>query len=215
MTNILTKILKVLCQEDTMNALRASEDRICVSEMKKDDLPFLHELWHTGEVMKYADEFPYFRGWSRTDDRESAWKKYQEMRRIVGALYQQLIIRLKDGTRIGESFFAPPSGRKFIGRWKIPENLICIVGDIKVLPQYWGRGLGTEGMRQVVKYAFSITDCDLFVVPPHKDNPAAQRVYEKAGFVQIVGKKGKNMMWAGHNLMKLTRKEFKTLCEDL
>lgn len=82
-----------------------------------------------------------------------------------------------------------------------------------MLPQYWGRGLGTEGMRLVVRYAFDNTDCDLFVVPPHADNPAAQRVYEKAGFVRITGKKGNNLMWAGHKLMKLTREEFKALYE--
>ncbi len=52
-------------------------------EMRKDDLLFLHELWHIPEVMKYADEFPYFREWSKSDDPEVEWRKYQENRRIL------------------------------------------------------------------------------------------------------------------------------------
>lgn len=186
-------------------------DRIYVSEMHKNDLLFLHNLWHDSNVMKYADEFPYFRGWSKSDNPQVAWEKYQEKRRTLGNNYTQLIIRLKDGTPIGESFFTVPLEKKFIGRWKIPENKTCLVGDIKLLPQYWGKGLGTQGMRQVVKFVFTNTDCEIFVVPPHEDNPAAQRVYEKAGFVLITGKKGGYMMWARHLLMNLTKEKFREI----
>ncbi|MBU7011328.1 MAG: GNAT family N-acetyltransferase [Theionarchaea archaeon] len=184
-------------------------DRIYVSELQRDDLPFLFELWHIPEVMKYADEFPSFRKWSKSDDLDTAWTKYQENRRFLGNRYTQLVIRLTDGTNIGESFFVTLD-RKFIGRWRIPE-CTCFAGDIKLLPRHWGQGLGTEGMREVVTFVFDKTDCDIFVVPPHKNNPAAKRVYEKAGFIPITGKKGNQMMWASHLLMNLTRERYSKL----
>lgn len=187
-------------------------DRIYVSEMQENDLPFLYNLWHTPRVMTYADEFPYFRGWSKSDDFKVAWEKYQENRLNLQNNYTQLIIRLKDGTPIGESFFTVLK-RKFLGRWKIPDKL-CFVGDIKLLPEYWGQGLGTEGMRHVVQVVFNQTDCEIFVVPPHRDNPAAQRVYEKAGFIFITGKKGGHLLWVGHNLMELTRERFKKIYQS-
>lgn len=48
-----------------------------ISEMKKSDLTFLHELWHTPKVVRYADEFPYFRVWSKSDDPDngSHWEQ--------------------------------------------------------------------------------------------------------------------------------------------
>jgi RimJ/RimL family protein N-acetyltransferase len=90
-----------------------------------------------------------------------------------------------------------------------PEK--CFIADIKLLPAYWGQGLGTEAMRQVVQVVFGNSDCEIFVVPPHKDNPAAYRVYEKAGFSLITGKKGGKYLLGSHMLMKLTRKKFEAI----
>ena len=72
------------------------DSRIFVTEMERSDIPFLLDLWHTPEVMRYADEFPRLRGWSKSDGIEFAWKRYQEKRSEFGAEYTQLILRLKD-----------------------------------------------------------------------------------------------------------------------
>ncbi len=53
--------------------------------MQEDDLPFLLELWRNREVMRYADEFPRFRGWSKSDDPNMAWERYQEKRGKLGS----------------------------------------------------------------------------------------------------------------------------------
>ncbi|MFW9914856.1 MAG: GNAT family N-acetyltransferase [Candidatus Thorarchaeota archaeon] len=186
--------------------------RIAITELQYADFKFLQKLWHIPEVMRYADEFPSFRTWSKAEAPEVAWKKYQEKRHQLGNNYLQLILRLPDGTPIGESFFcAPPKGKEKLGRWKIPTGVTCLVGDIKLLPEYWNQGLGTEGMRLVVRCLFYHANCDMLIVPPHLENPAAKRVYEKAGFAPITGKSGVIMRWARHQLMKITKEDFQEL----
>jgi RimJ/RimL family protein N-acetyltransferase len=175
---------------------------VLVTEMQQDDVPFLFALWRNRQVMRYADEFPRFRGWSRRDDPATAWQRYQEKRGELGKQYTQLIGRLPDGTRIGESFFAPLVRK--LGEWRKPRGVLCVIGDIKLLPEYWGRGLGTQAMRQVVRFAFDQAGCEVFVVPPNENNPAAIQVYTKAGFTPIV----ERSPWVGHLLMTLTRDRY-------
>jgi RimJ/RimL family protein N-acetyltransferase len=177
---------------------------LVISELKEDDLPFLLELWQIPEVMHYADEFPGLRGWSKSDDLATAWMRYQERRAELGPAYTQLILWLPDDTRAGESFFAPLREGYTFGRWEKPPGVSSVMGDIKLLPQYWDQGLGTGGMRQVVEWVFTQTDCELFIVPPHRHNPAAERVYEKAGFVRFNGMRS----WHNHKIMELTRARF-------
>jgi len=179
--------------------------RIVVKEMVKGDLPFLLDLWHMREVMRYADEFPRLRGWSKSDDIEYAWGRYQVMRGELGKEYNQLVLRLDDDTPIGESFFACLEEGYTFGKWSKPEGIVSVMGDIKLLPQYWGQGLGTAGMRQVVRYVFTATICELFVVPPNRKNPAAYRVYEKAGFKLFTGMRS----WRNHQIMEMSKEMYR------
>jgi RimJ/RimL family protein N-acetyltransferase len=178
--------------------------RVVVAELREEDLPFLFELWQTVEVMRYADEFPKLRGWSRLDDPRTAWAEYQKRCIALGSGYIQFILRLVKGVPIGESFFAPlPRGYTF-GRWQKPEGMACLMGDIKLMPDYWGQGLATEAMQQVIARLFATTTCSLLVVPPHRKNPAAQRVYEKAGFALYKGMRS----WRNHKVMELSRERY-------
>lgn len=179
--------------------------RILVTEMVKGDLPFLLDLWHVPEVMRYADEFPRLRGWSKSDDIESAWKRYQEKRDDLGKEYTQLILRLEDGTPVGESFFVLLDEEATFGKWQKPEDIVSVMGDLKLLPRYWGQGLGTDGMREVVRFVFTKTTCELFVVPPHRKNPAAFRVYEKAGFVLYTSMRS----WRNHRIMEMSKEMYR------
>lgn len=172
--------------------------------MQENDLSFLNELWHHPEVMRFANEFPRLRGWSRKTIISQAWKKYQEKREVHGCEYSQLILHLEDGTSIGESFMCPLPESYCFGRWTKPNSVRSCIGDIKLLPQYWGKGLGTKGMRLIVQFVFTKTKCELFVVPPHRHNPAAIRVYEKAGFVHFKRMRS----WRNHKIMELSKKRF-------
>lgn len=177
---------------------------VYITELQAADLPFLRDLWHTADVMRYADEFPKLRGWTKSDDVATAWQRYQEKRAEQGAGYAQLMLRLVDGTLIGESFFTPlPEGYTF-GKWLKPVGILCLMGDIKLLPAFWGQGLGTTGMRLVVDWLFGHTPATLLIVPPHRKNPAAERVYEKAGFRLFTGMKS----WYGHKVMELSREAY-------
>lgn len=187
------------------------EKRIYLSTMKKDDINFLMELWYKLNVMRYADEFPSLRGWDKTSDKEEAWEKYQAKRVIHGNDYAQLIIKLRDCTSIGGSFYAPFYENFTYCGWEKPENEKVLMGDIKLLPNYWNQGIGTEGAREVVKFAFDNTDCDKFIVPPHKENLGAIRVYEKSGFEKL-----KDLYDDDDRiLMKMTRERFKELYKEL
>jgi len=180
------------------------EKRVTIAELREEDLPFLISLWHTAEVMRYADEFPRLRGWSKSDDLRTAWDKYQENRAALGREYTQLILRLVDGTRVGESFFVPLPERYTFGKWKKPGHIEVLMGDIKLKPEYWRKGLGTEGMQQVVRWLFGNTNCSMLVVPPHRKNPAAQRVYEKVGFELYREMRS----WRNHKVMELSRQRY-------
>jgi RimJ/RimL family protein N-acetyltransferase len=177
---------------------------LAVAELRQEHLPFLLKLWHTPDVMRYADELPRLRGWSKSDDHRTAWATYQQKRAALGTAYTQLILCRADGTPIGESFFAPlPEGYTF-GKWPKPEGTLCLMGDIKLMPPYWGRGLGSAGMQRVVAWLFSHTACALLMVPPHRKNPAAERVYEKAGFELYTGMRS----YRNHKVMVLSRERY-------
>ncbi|MDH5185904.1 MAG: GNAT family N-acetyltransferase [candidate division WOR-3 bacterium] len=183
--------------------MRSKPDIIAMA-MERDDMPFLFALWYNHDVMHYADEFPRFRGWSRIDEIQEAWERYDEIHKELGNKYTQLIIKLPDGTRIGESFIAPLKEDQKLGEWQKPKGIVCLIGDIKLKPEFWGKGLASKAMREVVRFAFERAGCGIFLVPPHKKNPAAIRVYEKAGFSPIVEKPP----WVNHIFMTLTRQQY-------
>jgi [ribosomal protein S5]-alanine N-acetyltransferase len=48
---------------------------------------------------------------------------------------------------------------------------------------YWGRGITTQAIRQMVQYGFANFDIDRIFARPFGTNIASQKVLEKAGFV--------------------------------
>lgn len=178
-----------------------------VTEMMAMDIPFLLDLWSKAEAMRYTDEFPHPRGWTRHDETETAWVEYRRRRKRMGTSYRQLILRLEDGTRVGESFRFPLDEGFAFGRWEKPEGISVCMTDIKLDPGHWGRGLGTAFMRLVVRDAFEQTDTDLLVVPPHLKNHPATKVYLKAGFTRYKSMRS----FRNHFIMELPRDHFEDL----
>jgi RimJ/RimL family protein N-acetyltransferase len=181
--------------------------RIKVNVLRREEVTFLMRLWHVPAVMLYTDELPEFRGWDRSSDPAFAWREYRRRRSAQGVLHTQLVVRLPDNRPIGESFFAPLPEGYTMGPWRRPRDTATVMGDIKLLPEYWGRGLGTIAMKQVTDWVFRRTPCSLFIVPPHRKNRAAERVYEKTGFVLFERMRSD----PGHRVMELTRSRYERL----
>ena len=187
--------------------MAGSRSRVRVGLMRREELPFLRALWASAEVMRYADELPTLRGWTKSSADSEAWRAYVARRAELGPLYSQLVLRTPAGAPFGESFVAPLPDGFGLGRWRKRDGVIAVMGDVKLAPDSWGRGLGTEAMRKVVRWVFLRTPCELFVVPPHRRNPAAERVYEKAGFVLFEPMARSR----GHRVMVLPRSRFERL----
>ena len=60
---------------------------------------------------------------------------------------------------------------------------------------YWGRGIGSEVTRLVVEHAFEGLGLEKIELGVEKDNAAAIRVYEKAGFRVVPHPKSKDAKW--------------------
>ena len=47
---------------------------------------------------------------------------------------------------------------------------------------FWGKGIITEAVKQIVDYGFQHFDITRIYARPYGNNPASQKVLEKAGF---------------------------------
>ncbi|MBN1426147.1 GNAT family N-acetyltransferase [Candidatus Fermentibacteria bacterium] len=72
---------------------------------------------------------------------------------------------------------------RLIGQCKLgtPDSEGVAGTDVKLLPEFWGQGFGSELKRALVSYLFSHTDCLAVQATPNRDNIASQRMQEAAG----------------------------------
>ncbi len=80
------------------------------------------------------------------------------------------IIEKKDGTRIGQIMHRPEGGHMSIGYIVIPDER--------------NRGYCTEAVKILVDYLFLSKDVVRIQAETNPENPASQRVLEKAGFTK-------------------------------
>ena len=92
--------------------------------------------------------------------------------------------------------------------WAIQGALKTLYLDLCLLMGPLERsGLGSAAMPMVVAWVFQHTDVDIVVVPPHRRNPAAGRVYEKAGFQWTYP----SFSYRGHRVMTVSREQFEQM----
>lgn len=74
----------------------------------------------------------------------------------------------------------------FMGRGGLQHVTIDGRGEIEViyafLPEYWGKGLATELVYELIQIAFEDLDCDELIGFTLPENDASKRVLEKSGF---------------------------------
>ncbi len=89
---------------------------------------------------------------------------------LVGGDQSFLAVIANDGACAGWVSWRPAGPH---GNWEIGAAL---------LPEYRGRGIGTEAQRQLVRYLFDVTTAHRIEAGTEADNVAEQRALEKSGF---------------------------------
>jgi RimJ/RimL family protein N-acetyltransferase len=180
------------------NRITLKTRRLLISPVAKKDLRFLLRLWNDPGIMRYAG---FARNWDYHRIKE--WhERYLKRLEKLGPTEIQFIHRLKNGKSIGESRLGRLRSGWSCPNYQAPQNKLILMADVKLLKPYWNRGYGTEAMKAMVRFVFTQTKADLFLVPPHKDNIPAIRVYEKAGF-----KKTKGIWYRYHMVFKINKKD--------
>jgi RimJ/RimL family protein N-acetyltransferase len=132
-----------------------------------DDVEFLYSLWTNPEVMIFVG-FPHGLRITRDEIRSQMNKRDSSEYDVY------LIVELKEsGSRIGECKLGRPDSDG------ISET------DVKIMPEYWGQGYGTEIKRGLVEYLFTRTDCRAVKATPNKNNIASQKMQEAVGGKRI------------------------------
>lgn len=141
-------------------------ERLTVRKATADDTDFYHLLWTHPKVMKHVG-FPKGLPITKDEIREqlSDDPDTEFDRRLV-------IEKQATGERIGECKLA------------LPDDEGIVEPDIKLLPEHWGQGYGTELWRALAAYQFTHTDCDAIQTTPNINNEAALRLYESSGAVR-------------------------------
>jgi len=128
-----------------------------------DDVEFFYRLWTDPKVMVNVG-FPY--GLKIT--REAIRSGFEEQG--TNEFKTRLVVELKTtGEPIGECKLGQPD-----------DDGICET-DVKLRPEFWGKGYGTEIKQGLVDYLFTYTDCKAVKASPNKKNIASQRMQEKVG----------------------------------
>lgn len=139
--------------------------------LSEEDVAFYLRLWNDPRVMRFVG-FPYGlrmdaaqvrldleRGLALGDDR-----------RLDARL---VAVRKQDGAIIGECKLGTPDVDG------LSET------DIKLLPEFWGQGYGTEIKRGLLRYLFTSTNCQIVQATPNVENIASIRMQQAVGGVQV------------------------------
>jgi len=115
------------------------------------------------------------------------------------------LARYNDGSGLGRWAIFNREDNDFIGACRLEptkQNAQCVELGYVLHQKYWGKGMGSELVKNLVDYAFNKTDTDKVLAFTHLSNFASQRVLEKTGF-----KRQENILKDGEELafFKLTK----------
>lgn len=177
--------------------LRTRRLSICPADHRH--LEFLRSLWNDPEVMRYAG---FARNWGQ-EEMEAWYRRYLARLAKLGTTEIQFICRLSEGKLIGESGLGRLRRGWRCTNFSLPAGRLAVMTDVKLLKPFRNVEYGTETMKAITRYVFSDTASDVLLVPPHRDNPPAIRMYEKAGFRRTAG-----IYYRHHVIYEMTRKQF-------
>lgn len=144
-------------------------ERLVLRRWRADDLERLAEVYARPEFW----HFPFRRGLDETETAEMLHRFLDIQERGEPCL--RAVEHSADATLIGFLGLAIP---RFL-----PELLPAVEVGWRLHPDWWGRGLATEGARAAVTYGFDRLGLDQIVSIFETDNVASGRVMDKLGFV--------------------------------
>lgn len=161
---------------DTLNPhdVRLTTPRLCLRPMTESDWPTLLEWNQDPRVLTTWDS-------GNTDP----WPlpKLQRVYRNISR-HAFMFIAEWEGRPVGEAWLQEMTLPEILVRFP-SQNLRRI--DLSIgRPDLWGRGLGTETIAVLARFGFEGEHADaVFACDVSDTNPAAQRAFEKNGFVEF------------------------------
>ena len=143
--------------ETSMGGRDTKEHQVRITEMRVTDNATLEEFYADEEVAKQL----------LLPSNEGSW--IPEFRKSLKESYDFAI--LADGKIAGWIRLEDPS------RCRSGYRVNAVVGR-----EFWGQGICTEALKQIVRYVFDELDLHKVRGGTDSDNPAAGRVFEKVGF---------------------------------
>ncbi|MCO5218761.1 MAG: GNAT family N-acetyltransferase [Thermomicrobiales bacterium] len=145
-------------------------ERLTFRPVTMDDAEILHQLNHAPGVMEFLERVPPPIKYLRT-------KTIPERIRM-GVEYPGFGMWVAHLKGTGE----------FVGRYGLRPNSPHD-GDVeigyRVLPAYWGKGLGSEGALEILRYAFEDLRVERFVAITMAVNIRSRRVMERIGLTYV------------------------------
>ena len=178
-----------------VQSLRLEGKRTALRPTGPEDLTFLQTLWNDGEVMRHVG-YPLGLGIDEKGARE--WLDRLEKDR--GRDREHWIVEVK-GEPIGEAFYRRCD--EYCG-YRAPKMAEL---DLKLKPEFWGRGYGSDALRTLATYLFA-QGVETLVVSPNLENKAALMLYEKLGFTAKLRFRVEET-GAMHAVLSLTEARFK------
>ena len=137
-------------------------ERLGFRTWTEDDFELAYALWSNAEVTRYIGG-PFSREWV-----EQRLASEIENQRTLGFQYWPIFL-LDTNEHVGACGLRPRE-----------ENIHTF--GFHLLPQFWGRGLGTEAARAVIDYAFETLHVKALFAGHHPENIRSKRALESLGF---------------------------------
>ena len=146
-----------------------STERLHLRRWSAADLPALEAVFAKPEVWW----FPFRRGFSTEETRDFLERKLIEWERRGWS--QWAVVHRRDDRLIGYLGLSPPVF--------LPEVMPAVEVGWRIDPDYWGRGLATEGGRAALAFGFEVLRLDEIVSICEPENVASERVMLRIGMV--------------------------------
>ncbi|MGE5561672.1 MAG: GNAT family N-acetyltransferase [Chloroflexota bacterium] len=156
--------------------------RVRLRPFRPADVPGLVRLWTDGRVMANVG-FPN----GLAFDLAKAERLFEDRYVGVDFVHKGLHLAVTDqsGAFLGEAFVGRANGLNAPDRAAGAAGALPPLSepDVKLLPEFWGRGFGREIWQLLLDYTFANVPVDVVQVTPRVDNERATRLYASLGFV--------------------------------